>query len=45
LASTLRQVAAGTPLESIDLSPITTIERLTTVGLREKFGSFEQAVA
>lgn len=45
LASTLRQVAAGTPLENIDLSPITAIEQLTTVGLGEKFGSFEQAVA
>jgi radical SAM PhpK family P-methyltransferase len=45
LASSLRQIAIGVPLQTIDLSPITTIEQLATMSLKDKFGAYQQAVA
>lgn len=45
LEATLRQIATGTPLEAIDITPITSIERQMTPGLRERFGGPQKIVA
>jgi hypothetical protein len=37
LASTLQKIATGVAMEKIDLSPITSIEAITTLNLRDKF--------
>lgn len=45
MSSTLRQIATGVPLDRIDFTPITAVETFTTLGLKEKFVTVEQAVA
>jgi anaerobic magnesium-protoporphyrin IX monomethyl ester cyclase len=45
LTSVLRQIATGAPMEQIDLAPITAVERLRTMSLKDNFGATRQAVA